>query len=412
MQALTIGASGAALGLTGCASASKPTSRGQGPEPAPTSASSVSPVLAAARTLVIIELQGGHDGLDTLIPYSNGRYFDLRGDLAVDPATVLDLDAEMGLNASLAAFYARNGAVLEGVGMPDPDLSHFESMRRWWAGDMTGRSTVGTGFLGRLCDQLSQDEPVTGISIGRSAAPALRSETAVTLSVPDPWSGGWLLSEDPLIQAARAGLTAMALPSEEPGLAGLSRANTTKALDFLDYLQGLSDNDSDDGDTFPGSEIGYQLMTCARLLNSDAGVRVIHVPWGSFDTHDEHRWSHDAQLLELDEALAAFHQRLDETGLGDTTLVATTSEFGRRPEANAAGTDHGTASTMLLSGPVIGGRHGEAPLLGDLDPDGNLKATVGFDRYYATLAESWFGVPSADVLPNSPEPISGIITAT
>jgi uncharacterized protein (DUF1501 family) len=372
----------------------------------------VSHALAATRTLVVIELQGGHDGLDTLIPYTNGRYFDLRGDLAVDPATVLDLDGEMGLNASLAAFHARNGAVLEGVGMPDPDLSHFESMRRWWAGDMAGRSTVSTGFLGRLCDQLSQDEPVTGISIGRSAAPALRSETAVTLSVPDLWSGGWLLSEDPLIQAARSGLTAMALSSGESGLADLSRANTTKALDFLDYLQDLSDNDSNDGDTFPGSEIGYQLMTCARLLNSDAGVRVIHVPWGSFDTHDEHRWNHDAQLLELDEALAAFHQRLDESGLGDTTLVATTSEFGRRPEANAAGTDHGTASTMLLSGPVNGGRHGEAPLLGDLDADGNLKATVGFDRYYATLAESWFGVSSADVLPNSPQPISGIITAT
>ena len=102
---------------------------------------------------------------------------------------------------------------------------------------------------------------------------------------------------------------------------------------------------------------------------------------------------------------------LQTLGLAETTLIATTSEFGRRPAENAAGTDHGTASTMLLAGPVVAGRHGEAPSLRSLDDDGNLVATIGMDAYYATLAESWFGVPAADVLPGSVAPLEGIVRA-
>ncbi len=143
-------------------------------------------------------------------------------------------------------------------------------------------------------------------------------------------------------------------------------------------------------------------------MAADVGVRVIHVPWGSFDTHDDHRGSHDYQLMELDQALTAFRADLESLGLAETTLIATTSEFGRRPAENNGGTDHGTASTMLLAGPVIGGRHGQAPSLNDLD-DGNLRATVNMGEYYATLAESWFGVPATEVLPGSPTPVSGLI---
>jgi hypothetical protein len=124
--------------------------------------------------------------------------------------------------------------------------------------------------------------------------------------------------------------------------------------------------------TAPGVEVtnypgGHRLRACARLLGSGLGVRVLHVAWGDFDTHADHRGRHDYQLQQLDAAVSAFCLDLEDLGLADSTLVATASEFGRRPAADAGGTDHGTASCMLLAGPVAAGRHGEAPSLGDLD---------------------------------------------
>ncbi len=416
LTSLALGAGGAAVGLTACSGdADRDSAFGRIAEemPQPTATPVIPDTVGPAgpsddRVLVVIELEGGNDGLDTLVPYGDPRYLDHRPTLAVDLEAVLAIDDEVGFNPNLAAFHASGGAVLEGVGMADPDLSHFESARRWWTGDITGTATVATGFLGRVCDQLAGEEPVTGVSIGRGAAPTMRSDHAVTLSVPDPWAGGGLTATDwPFAMAARRGLATMASSSDGSPLHQLAGVNMNRALDFLDVLGSLPERETD---AYPGSQISYQLQTCARLLAGETGVRIIHVPWGAFDTHDDHRGSHDYQLMELDEAVAAFRSDLQTLGLAETTLIATTSEFGRRPAENAGGTDHGTASTMLLAGPVVAGRHGEAPSLGDLD-DGNLIATVGMDAYYATLAESWFGVPSTDVLPGSIAPIEGIVTA-
>ena len=410
---LAVGASGAALGLSACSGSSGPegseglSQDGFTPSEAPKQATGRPLTDAAGRALVVIELDGGNDGLDTLVPFNSGRYMDLRGNVGVDPSTVLQVDDEMGLNPNLTALHSDGFAVIEGVGMAAPDLSHFESSRRWWQGDMAGTATFATGFLGRLCDSLHADEPVTGVSISRLAAPAMRSEKSVTLSLPDPYGGGWLLSEDPFVEATRQGIGTMALTTEgATPLTETARANMTRALDFLDLLASLPDREDDD---YPGGQLARQLSTCARLMAADAGIRVFHVRWGNFDTHDGHRGSHDNQLLALDEAVAAFRRDLADLGLDGSTLLATTSEFGRRPKENARGTDHGTASTMLLAGPVNQGRHGLNPSLDALDDDGNLVATVGMDEYYATLSESWFGIPSGDVLPNAPTPIPGIV---
>ncbi len=416
LQSLALGAGGAALGLSACSDG------GDGlpfasaaDEPAPPTATPVPPAPVTAvgpsedRTLVVIELEGGNDGLDTVIPHNDPRYVDLRATVGVDPETVLPIDDEVGLNPNLAGLHASGVAVLEGVGMADPDLSHFESSRRWWTGDVTGQATFSTGFLGRLCDQLAAEEPVTGVSVGRGASPTMRSDHAVTLSVPDPWAGGGLTATDwPFAMAARQGLATMASSADGAPLRAVTTENMGRALDFLDVLGSLPDRETD---AYPGSQISYQLQTCARLLAGDTGIRVLHVPWGSFDTHDDHRGSHDYQLRELDEALTAFRNDLADLGMAETTLIATTSEFGRRPAENSNGTDHGTASTMLLAGPVTAGRHGDAPSLRALDDDGNLVATVGMDEYYATLAEAWFGVAAGDVLPGAPVPIPGLIHA-
>ena len=417
LASLALGAGGAAVGLTACSGGDPDDtsvfSRIAEDQPQPTPTPIVPESVSAAgpsedRVLVIIELEGGNDGLDTLVPYGDPRYLDHRPTVGVDLQTVLALDDEVGFNPNLAAWHASGGAVVEGVGMADPDLSHFESARRWWTGDITGTATFATGFLGRLCDHLAGDEPVTGVSIGRGAAPTMRSDHAVTLSVPDPWAGGGLTATDwPFAMAARQGLATIAANPDGSPLHQLAGANMSRALDFLDVLAELPERENE---AYPGSQISFQLQTCARLLAGGTGVRVIHVPWGSFDTHDDHRGSHDYQLMEFDEAVAAFRSDLQTLGLAETTLIATTSEFGRRPAENAGGTDHGTASAMLLAGPVVAGRHGEPASLRKLDDDDNLIATVGMDQYYATLADAWFGVPAGDVLPSSPTAIEGLVT--
>jgi uncharacterized protein (DUF1501 family) len=159
------------------------------------------------------------------------------------------------------------------------------------------------------------------------------------------------------------------------------------------------------------NDLGQQLAFTARLLAANVGVRVVHVPASAdFDTHTGHLARARANLDMLDAALGAFLDDLDHRVLLSRTLVLTTSEFGRRAEDNAdAGLDHGTASTWLMAGAVRHGVHGEAPRLDRLDDDGNVRATVGIDEVYATVAEAWFGVPARDVLPGSPRPLSGVV---
>lgn len=358
------------------------------------------------RTLVVIELNGGNDGIDTIVPYNDPAYKDLRPNIGLDTSEVIPIDGEVGWNPNMANLAQRDLAVVQGVGMPQPDLSHFESMVRWQTGDMTGEQFMATGFFGRLCDQLDVGDPVTGLSIDVAPSPALNSEKAVTLSIPDPSDGGWLMSDDDWMRQVRSGWSTLsgARDAARP-LLEVGGTNMAEALEFLDTLEQLPERADD---LYPGSYLGELLSTSARMLATNTGVRIIHVPWGSFDTHDEHRGSHDYQLQLLDEALAAFLTDLDDRGLADSTLVATISEFGRRPGENAGGTDHGTASMALLAGPVNGGLHGLYPSLTDLDDVDNLKMTVGMDQYYATIAERWFGIPATDVLPGSPELLTSL----
>jgi uncharacterized protein (DUF1501 family) len=148
---------------------------------------------------------------------------------------------------------------------------------------------------------------------------------------------------------------------------------------------------------YPDNRLASALGLARELVSLNVGVRVIHVPWGSFDTHTGHAWSHPEQMRQLGVALTAFHNDLIRSGLSDRVLIATTSEFGRRPEANAGGTDHGAASTALLLGPVRPGRHGAPVNFEQLDPSGNVAATVSMSDYYATIA-SWLGLPPSEVL--------------
>jgi uncharacterized protein (DUF1501 family) len=168
------------------------------------------------------------------------------------------------------------------------------------------------------------------------------------------------------------------------------------------------------GDYPKDNELAAQLQLAARLIAARVGVRVIHVPMGGdFDTHENHATRVAKLLRTLDAGLGAFLSDLDQRNLGDSVLVMTTSEFGRRVAENGgptdAGTDHGAASVLLLAGAVRPGVFGEYPSLDRLDDDGNLRFTVQYADYLATAVDGWFGVHAGDVLAGSPRPLPGIL---
>ena len=283
---------------------------------------------------------------------------------------------------------------------------------RWWQGDSSGDLNIRTGFLGRLCDELAEPGSITGVTVGQAVSPFLAAEKATTIGIPDPWAGWFLGEDDTWFQNLRRGLRSLAADGAGRGRLGAARTGLADALAFGELLESLQaeaeavHTQGDDGQTgreakgYPDTDLGFQLQIAAGLLSSESGIRVVHVELGGFDTHDGQMYAHDDLMGNLGPSMAAFQDDLAARGLADKTLTITTSEFGRRPEENQSGTDHGTAGPALLCGPVSPGLFGDAPSIDRLDDDGNLVATTMLDDYYATIAEGWLGIDAGLVLPN------------
>ena len=366
------------------------------------------PTRDGTRTLVVVELQGGNDGLAMLQPIGDGRLRDMRPDLVTPDEELIDAGDGFGWHPNLAGLAGLGAAGVLGVGSNEPDFSHFEMEQRWWRGDSGEHSRLSTGFFGRLCDQLDVGAPVTGISLSGGPTPALLADKAVTVGLTDP-GANWIFSEnDPWIATYRDTVDAMSQGAASDG-AGHDAARKGLA-DFTSFSQSIAQMESGDDDRYPWTDLGQQLRFASEIMALDVGVRVLHVRLGGFDTHIGQSWRHAELMTELNEATTVFVDHLAELGLRDSTLIATTSEFGRRVEQNDGGTDHGGASTMLLCGPGTSGLHGEAPDLRALD-DGNVVATARFEDYYATIAEDWFGVAASEVLPSGGDPIDGLLSA-
>ena len=317
------------------------------------------------------------------------------------------LDDEMALNPSLAGLNEQGIAVLEGIGSTDGILSHFEMSQLWWEGATSIDDRRHTGFLGRLCDQLDVGDPLTGLSIGGNGhVPQLIAEKATTLGLADADAGWFFREEGEFFEHFRKSLLSMSATSTGGELMNAARHGSTQAIEFADMLGGFDPEERPV--EYPGSDLANSLAVAANLMRSDSGVRIIHVPLGGFDTHDDQRGTHDYLLMELDEALVAFRNDLASDGLDASTLIATTSEFGRRPKSSDSGTDHGNASMALLAGPITLGRHGESPSLTRLDEEDNLAPTTPMAEYYATLA-NWFEIDPSLVLSGKPKPIPGIL---
>jgi len=359
------------------------------------------------RYLVVIDMAGGHDGNSMAIPYADGAYYQRRPSVSIPANQVLHVNNAIGLHPNLSTLHGLPLALIEGVGVPNPDFSHSEMLRRWWFGDVDGHQFPRYGFLGRLCDVIATpDDAATGVSLGWGPSAALAAESATTLSM-DPYSDGRFPTPgDPNLAALwLAGQRAMSQEDRaEATMLFAARKGTRTALRFSDLLTGLPDSTI----TYPDSGLAAQLAAAARLLRAGAGIRIIHVPFGGdFDTHEDHLSRHSALMTELDGALGAFLQELTSLGLNQSVLVATTSEFGRRASQNSSGLDHGTATVGLLAGAIHEGVYGQHPSWSQLDSSDNLVATVTMGQYYATLAQ-WLGVSPSAVLAGSPSPLAGV----
>ncbi|WP_405427574.1 DUF1501 domain-containing protein [Micromonospora sp. NBC_00617] len=348
-----------------------------------------------SHTLVLVTLYGGNDGLNTVIPYGDPAYRAARPELAYPDGEVRRLDDHFALNPALAGLHQRwSGgglAIVRGVGYPKPDRSHFRSMDIWHTAqpDRPGN----TGWLGRWLDGAGGD-PRLAVSFEPALPPLLAGARSAGAAVPvTDRKAAKGLSEETLkaFSAAEAG------ESAARGRAAACFADLRSVDEMIRQVRDSGDPDTDDpdGEQAPATATGgartpldAQLDLVAQCVEANVSTRVFSVSLGGFDTHADEKQLQAVLLGQLDRALTAFADRMSRSEAGRKVVVAVYSEFGRRVQANASdGTDHGTASDMLLLGAgVRGGWHGDAPSLTDLD-DGDLKYTTDFRDVYATLLE-------------------------
>jgi uncharacterized protein (DUF1501 family) len=357
--------------------------------------------------LVMIQLAGGNDHLRTVIPLQDPKLHDLRPILAAQSVpSALPLNGDFGLNQNMSGIKALwdqgKVAIVEGVGYPNPSFSHFESIRVWETGDPTRRQVEG--WLGKTITKNydSLGHPLTGCACGTTSVPGALRDLHATVSVVDNYrtfgfQGG-----------SRAETAAGALWKGTPGIYGalfdtaISTAQQTIASVRTAASRQPGVKYSDNVKlVYPSkTELGAALQLAASLITSGSGVKLLHVTLGGFDTHQTELNRHNELMGYLDQSVAAFYQDLDTHGMADKVLIATWSEFSRRPQENASGgTDHGAASAVLLMGnPVQGGFYGQAPSLGNLDGTGNLKYTVDFRSVYQEILNTHLGADAREVL--------------
>jgi uncharacterized protein (DUF1501 family) len=353
------------------------------------------------RILVVIQLDGGNDGINTVVPFKDEGYAKHRKSLRLAKERLVKVNDKVGLHPSLGEFgkLLESGrlTVVQGVGYPNPNRSHFESMAIWHTARLAAEDRTGLGWLGRALD----GAPGSGggsasLLIGSGPPPvALRGRRAVASALERPEEFALDAGADPR----------RAVGKDEPAddLTAFVRRTMLDAYGTADRLAQVTKT-KDDGARYPGSGLGERLRLMARLLKAGLGTRIFYTRQGSYDTHSAQNFTHSNLLFQLSGALKAFLDDMAASKLADRVAVLMFSEFGRTVKENgSAGTDHGTAGPVFLAGaPVKAGVIGETPSLVDLDPKhGDLRVGLDFRRIYATVLEDWLGLPPKETLAGS-----------
>jgi uncharacterized protein (DUF1501 family) len=361
--------------------------------------------------LVMIQLAGGNDGLRTVVPLQNGHIHDLRPQLAAEAVKkALHLDATHGLNHNLVRIkrlWDRGKvAIIEGVGYPDPSLSHFESIRVWETGDPSRRQL--NGWLGRTLSTSydSYGHPLTGCACGTTATPGSLRDVNSTVAVIDSQLSYGFAAED-------AEATVGAVYDQTPGIYGalFDTAVATVRKTAVELQRSLpAPANSDTVPSYssnPNNGLAQALKLAAQLIVAGTGVRLLHVTLDGFDTHYTELSYHDQLMGYLDEAVGGFYDELARRGQSRKVVLATWSEFGRRPQENVSGgTDHGTAAPLILIGDSVApGIYGSAPDVRRLDEEGNLRYTVDFRSVYQEILDSHLRADAREILGARFEPV-------
>ncbi|MFT3992108.1 MAG: DUF1501 domain-containing protein [Luteolibacter sp.] len=369
--------------------------------------------------LVVLQLAGGNDGLNTLVPYADDIYHRLRPRIAKKEKDIIKLDDHLGLNAAMpymGSLFKEGGlGIVQGVGYPNPNRSHFVSTSIWETADPSNRST--TGWLGRYFDNAcGGSDPTIGISFNKTQPESFGATKHPGICLNTPELYRWLYSGGEKAQAEEFFASLNKPDDGENSGASIAMPATGKTggvvgesnLSFLERVALDARVSSDEilkiaskyktTVRYEGTPLAKNLNLVARMIAGGMTTRVYYVSHGGFDTHNQQLNSHERLLGQLDSALKSFMTDLKEQGNDKRVTVMTFSEFGRRTQENAsAGTDHGKASCLFVAGGAVkAGLYGKTPDLGRLD-DGDLAHTVDFRSVYATLLEDWLKVP--DVKP-------------
>jgi len=363
-----------------------------------------------ARRLIVVQLSGGNDGLNTVIPYKNDLYYKARPTLGIKESEgILTLDKDLGLHPALKGLkglYDQGQlAVLNSVGYPNPDRSHFRSMDIWQTGSGADQ-IVSTGWLGRYLDSNCPDcqRPYNALEVDDTLSLALKGNVRKGLA---------LKNTDKLHQLNQNHL-----------LAKVSKEVAPTHYDQVDYLYKTLAETASSADylyekskiykstvAYPNSDFGKNLKTTAELINSGVESRVYYLALSGFDTHVRQHEQQQRLFTDLGDGLAALADDLRQHDQWNNTLVLVFSEFGRRVGQNASnGTDHGTANTVFVAGGALQkkGVINDAPDLVNLD-QGDLRHQIDFRSIYATILKDWLGADDTAILGSGFERMSGLV---
>lgn len=356
------------------------------------------------QVLVVIQLSGGNDGLNTVIPFTDPLYYKNRPKLGIPKSDVLKINKQLGFHSALAGFSelleANQLTVLQGIGYPNPNRSHFESMDIWHSCFRKDKSR-NAGWLGRYLDQEAKKKAfhdVPALHLGSEKQPLALA--ALNVRVPSVRSLAQFRLQDagnPKLRGRVESLTKVKR-SEQGGLLDFVHSSTSSALSASQRVEAATKNRKSTVD-YPDTPLAGKLKHVASLIAAGLATRIYYVQLDGFDTHSRQPDAHAGLLRQLSGGVTAFMKDLKQLGQQDRVLTLCFSEFGRRVKENASsGTDHGAAAPVFVVGSrTKAGVQGAHPKLNDLT-DGDLKHHTDFRQVYAALLEQWLGVASEPII--------------
>ncbi len=351
-----------------------------------------------SRKLVIIQLGGGNDGLNTIIPFRNDIYYSSRPQIAIPAKDIINIGSDMGFNQALKPMMKllekNELSILNNVGYPNPDRSHFRSMDIWQTAS-DSKEYLETGWIGRYLDSECKGEckPYTAIELDDSLALALKGKNVKGLSFSDINTFSRVVSSPSIRRSANT-----IIDSDHENVAYLYKTltETVSSADYLKEKLDLKKNRTD----YANTAFSQDLSTVAQLIKSGSETKIYYVSLGGFDTHNRQQGRQGRLLQMYADGITAFCDDLRKDQLLDETLIMTFSEFGRRVNENgSAGTDHGTANQIFLAGGKLNrsGFFNELPDLNDLE-NGDLKFKLDFRSVYSTILKKWLGADDKLIL--------------